>query len=65
MDTPARVKSPELRFFFSDEPEQFRTLGERFLGSSIACVSKVADQYRQPGFDRRTKAWQGMGACTK
>ena len=43
----------ELRFFVSDEPEQFRSLGERFLGSSIACVAKVAEQYRQPGFDRR------------
>ena len=48
----------ELRFFVSDEPEQFRTLGERFLGSPIPCVNKVVDQYRQPGFDRRTKAWE-------
>jgi glutamate racemase len=53
---PARKKLPELRYFVSDEPEQFRTLGERFLGSSIACVAKVAEQYRQPGFDRRTRA---------
>ena len=46
----------DLRFFVSDEPEQFRSLGERFLGVSIPCVAKVADQYRQPGFDRRLRA---------
>ena len=43
------------RFFVSDEPEQFRTLGERFLGSSIPFVGKVAEQYRRPDFDRRLK----------
>ena len=46
---------PGPRFFVSDEPEQFRTLGERFLGTAIASVAKVAEQYRRPGFDRRTK----------
>ena len=50
-----KTKSPDCRFFVSDEPEHFRTLGERFLGSSIPCVAKVSDQYRQPGFDRRAK----------
>jgi glutamate racemase len=57
IDNRSRDGGNELRFFVSDEPEQFRTLGERFLGSPIPCVNKVADQYRQPGFDRRTKAW--------
>ncbi len=31
------------RFYVSDEPEQFRTLGERFLGRSIHSVAKVGD----------------------
>ncbi len=33
----------ETRFYVSDEPEQFRTLGERFLGRSIHSVAKVGD----------------------
>ncbi len=49
-------RSSNLRFYVSDEPEQFRSLGERFLGSSIQSVAKVDEQYRQPGFDRRTKS---------
>ena len=51
-----RRRSTELRFYVSDEPEQFRSLGERFLGTSIQSVAKVDDQYRQPGFDRRLPA---------
>ncbi len=31
------------RFYVSDEPEQFRVLGERFLGCSIQSVAKVGD----------------------
>lgn len=33
----------ETLFFVSDEPEQFRSLGERFLGRSIQSVAKVGD----------------------
>ena len=51
-----RSKSPDLRFYVSDEPEQFRVLGERFLGRTIASVAKVAEHYRQPAFDRRLSA---------
>ena len=51
-----RPRPSDTRFFVSDEPEQFRALGERFLGTAIPCVAKVADQYRQPGFDRREKS---------
>jgi glutamate racemase len=47
------AKSPSLQFYVSDEPEQFRTLGERFLGSPIPTVAKVGEHYRQPEFDRR------------
>jgi glutamate racemase len=53
MTQAASHKSPKLRFYVSDEPEQFRSLGERFLGTSIQSVAKIDDQYRQPGFDRR------------
>lgn len=38
---PARAS--EMRFYVSDEPEQFRTLGERFLGQSIRAVAKVGE----------------------
>ena len=31
----------QTRFYVSDEPEQFRNLGERFLGRSIPSVAKV------------------------
>ncbi len=34
-------RASNLKFYVSDEPEQFRTLGERFLGRSIAAVAKV------------------------
>ena len=36
----------ETRFYVSDEPEQFRVLGERFLGRSIHSVAKVGDHVR-------------------
>lgn len=48
-------RKPELRFYVSDEPEQFRSLGERFLDTAIQSVAKIDDQYRRPGFDRRAK----------
>jgi glutamate racemase len=32
-----------VQFYVSDEPEQFRVLGERFLGRPITSVAKVAD----------------------
>lgn len=51
-----RMKAPSLQFYVSDEPEQFRTLGERFLGRTIPSVAKVAEHYRQPQFDRRVAA---------
>ncbi len=38
-----KKKSPELRFYVSDEPEPFRVLGERFLEHSIRQVTKVGD----------------------
>lgn len=34
-----------LRFYVSDEPEQFRILGERFLGRAIQSVAKVSDSF--------------------
>ncbi len=39
-------KSRETKFFVSDEPEQFRGLGERFLGWPIKTVAKVGDYVR-------------------
>jgi hypothetical protein len=48
-----RSSTPDLKFYVSDEPEQFRVLGERFLGRTIPSVAKVAEHYRQPEFDRR------------
>ena len=38
-------KSPQLRFYVSDEPEPFRALGERFLGQPIHSVAKVGDYF--------------------
>lgn len=32
-----------VKFYVSDEPEQFRNLGERFLGRPIASVAKIGD----------------------
>lgn len=39
-------KPEEIRFYVSDEPEQFRTLGERFLGQPLHSVAKVGDHVR-------------------
>ncbi len=38
-----RKDQQSTRFYVSDEPEQFRTLGERFLGRPIHTVAKVGD----------------------
>ncbi len=38
-----RNGEPETQFYVSDEPEQFRVLGERFLGQSIQSVAKVSE----------------------
>jgi glutamate racemase len=40
-----RRASGQVKFFVSDEPESFRTLGERFLGRSIPSVAKVGDHF--------------------
>lgn len=40
-----KKKNSSTRFYVSDEPEQFRTLGERFLGQSIQSVAKVGDHF--------------------
>ena len=53
LENALRSKSPEPRFYVSDESEQFRALGERFLGRPIPSVAKVSEHYSQPGFDRR------------
>ncbi len=58
-------QSPSLRFYVSDEPEQFRSLGERFLGTSIQSVAKVDEQYRRPGFDRRAKSNGRLAAVSE
>lgn len=39
-------KEQETRFYVSDEPEQFKSLGERFLGRTIHSVAKVGDHVR-------------------
>ncbi len=44
--TTRRRGDQETRFYVSDEPEQFRTLGERFLGRPIPSVAKVGDHVR-------------------
>ncbi len=56
MGHAGRAHSPDLKFYVSDEPEQFRVLGERFLGRTIPSVAKVDEHYRQPEFDRRFAA---------
>ena len=43
IESPAKKTEPSVRFYVSDEPEQFRALGERFLGRSIQSVAKVGD----------------------
>ena len=40
-----RKKSSDMRFYVSDEPEPFRSLGERFLGQPIHSVAKVGDYF--------------------
>ena len=39
--SPNKKKNGRLKFYVSDEPEQFRVLGERFLGKPIQSVAKV------------------------
>lgn len=57
------ARTPSLRFYVSDEPEQFRALGERFLGRAIPSVAKVGEHYRLPEFDRRLPAGEaGAGS---
>lgn len=47
--SPARRgRVSECRFYVSDEPEPFRTLGERFLGSPVRTVAKVGDHLGEP-----------------
>lgn len=46
LGTDRRKDQQETRFYVSDEPEQFRTLGERFLGRAIPSVAKVGDYVR-------------------
>ncbi|HTL70273.1 MAG TPA: glutamate racemase [Candidatus Eisenbacteria bacterium] len=41
----AKKKTSDTRFYVSDEPEQFRNLGERFLGRPIASVAKIGDHF--------------------
>ena len=43
----AVLKEPEVRFYVSDEPEPFRTLGERFLGTPIHSVAKIGDHFKE------------------
>ena len=40
---PRQKREQNIRFFVSDEPENFRVLGERFLGRPIQSVAKVGD----------------------
>ncbi len=56
IESPARAKSPQPHFYVSDEPEQFRALGERFLGRAIPSVAKISEHFSHPQFDRRTAA---------
>ena len=46
LDADKQKEYQETRFYVSDEPEQFRVLGERFLGRSIQSVAKVGDHVR-------------------
>ena len=56
IENPARMKSPQTHFYVSDEPEQFRALGERFLGRAIPSVAKISEHFSLQQFDRRTAA---------
>ncbi len=40
--------SPSRRFFVTDSPERFRSVGERFLGQSLDMVEKVQIPLRNP-----------------
>lgn len=51
-----KKRSTDVRFYVSDEPEQFRALGERFLGRSIQSVAKVGD-YLGEGASKRGLGW--------
>jgi glutamate racemase len=53
LSAPTKKNGGSLQFYVSDEPEQFRMLGERFLGCSIRSIAKVADHFRLAEFDRR------------
>ena len=48
-----RKEQQATHFYVSDEPEQFRTLGERFLGRSIQSVAKVGDFFKRAGAGER------------
>lgn len=43
MQTDAKDWGKKTQFYVSDEPEQFRVMGERFLGRLIPSVAKVGD----------------------
>ena len=47
-----KKSSQTTRCYVSDEPEQFRTLGERFLGQSIHSVAKVGDYVKEAEYVR-------------
>ncbi len=43
LKAPKEKSRTDTRFYVSDEPEQFRTFGERFLARPIQSVAKVGD----------------------
>ena len=64
LNAPTRQNGGSVRFYVSDEPEQFRERGERFLGCSIRSIAKVADRFKLPEFDRRhTEGKSGSSAA--
>jgi glutamate racemase len=66
LNAPTKKKGGSLRFYVSDEPEQFRMRGEQFLGCSIRSIAKVADHFKQPEFDRRqTDGAPASGAAAR
>lgn len=44
---PTDPRESKVRFYVSDEPEPFRTLGERFLGMPIHSVAKIGDHFKE------------------
>ena len=46
LSSSKKKNSQQTQFYVSDEPEQFRVLGERFLGQPIHSVAKVGDYVR-------------------